>query len=139
MRTRIGIAVGIVLGLIVATLVRAAPQAAPPKVSEKLLRGRVAAARQTFESVWRNNKEGLVPYAEVAYRWSKRWLRAELELSAQKADQVAAYQGHKDRMRELTRITRERFRSRVNTTEEASAVDFYGTEAEIWLEQARNK
>src|SRR5205807_1229122 len=99
----------------------------------------VEAAHKTFDVVWKNNREGLVPFAEVVYRWSKRWLKAELELSDKKADQAAAYQAHLERMRELTRITHERFRNRLNTIEEVSATEYYIAEANIWMEQARNK
>jgi hypothetical protein len=126
---------GIGLGLLLATLLRAAPPAAPSKFAQ----AKVAAARKTFEVVWKNNREGLVPFAELAYRWSKRWLEAELEIRDQKADRLAAYQAHRDRLFELARITRERFRNRVNTVEEATATDFYCAEAELWIEQAKAK
>ena len=91
------IVAGLGLGLLVATLLRAAPAAAPSKLAQ----AKVAAARKTYELIWRNNREGLVPVAELAYRWSKRWLEAELEIRDQKADRLAAYQAHRDRMLEL--------------------------------------
>src|SRR4051812_12081531 len=109
MKTCRVIVAGILLGLL-PPLIRAEPEA-PPKVPEKLARAKVDAARKTYEVVWQNNREGLVPFAEVAYRWSKRWLKAELELSDKKADRAAAYQAHLERMRELTRITRDRYRN----------------------------
>jgi site-specific recombinase XerD len=118
-----------------ATLLRAAPAAAP----SKLAKAKVDAARRTYEVVWKNNKEGLAPFAELAYRWSRRWLEAELELSDKKTDQLAAYQAHRERMRELARITRDRYRNRYNTIEEATATDYYNAEAEVWIEQAKNK
>jgi site-specific recombinase XerD len=129
---------GIVFGMAV-TLLRAAPGAAPAKVPPELAKAKVAAARKTYEVIWKNNREGLVPFAELAYRWSKRWLEAEVDLRDKKDEQVAAYQAHKDRMRELARITRDRYRNRVNTIEEATATEFYNAEAEVWLEQAKNK
>jgi hypothetical protein len=135
MKARSFIVAGIGLGLLAATLLRAAPGAVP----SKLLQNKVAAARKTFEVIWRNNREGLVPFAELAYRWSKRWLEAELEIRDQKADRLAAYQAHRERMLELARITRERYRNRVNTIEETTATDFYCAEAEIWVEQAKAK
>src|SRR5438876_12011762 len=108
MKTGSVVGVGIVLGLVVATLLRAAPEAAPAKVPERLAKAKVEAARKTFEVVWKNNKEALVPFAELAYRWSRRWLEAELELSDQKADQAAAYRAHWNRMQQLAQMTRER-------------------------------
>ena len=128
-----------VLGLVVPAQLRAAPGAAPAKVPPELFKAKVDAARRTYDVIWKNNREGLIPLAELAYRWSRRWMEAELELSDKKDDQVAAYQAHKSRMRELARITRERYRNRVNTVEETTATEFYIAEADVWLEQAKNK
>jgi len=139
MKTRSVVGAGIALGLVVAALLRAAPGAAPEKVPASLAKVKVDAARRTYEVVWKNNREGLVPFAELVYRWSRRWLEAELELNDKKADQTAAYQAHNDRMRELARITRDRYRNRVNTIEEATATEYYTAEAEIWIKQAKNK
>jgi hypothetical protein len=138
MKTGTSVCAGLVFGLVV-TLLQAAHGAALPKVPPELVKAKVEAARKTYQVIWKNNKEGLVPFAELAYRWSKRWLEAEVELSDKKEDQVAFYQAHKDRMRDLARITRERYRNRVNTIEEATATEFYIAEAEVWLEQAKNR
>jgi hypothetical protein len=129
---------GALFGLAAVTLLRAAPGAAP-KVPPQLTKAKVDAARRTYEVIWKNNKEGLVPFAELAYRWSRRWLEAEVERSEDKANQLAAYTAHRDRMRELARITRDRYRNRVITIEEASATDFYLAEAVLWIEQAKNR
>lgn len=138
---KLGSVLGVVLafGLALATLLRAAPGAAPAKAPAPLIQARVEAARRTYEAVWKNNREGLVAVAELVYRWSRRWLEAELEPSDNKDTQVAACTAHRDRMRELARITRDRFRNRVTTVEEASAAGFYVAEAEIWIEQAKSK
>src|SRR5207244_6049587 len=120
MRTRSLVFLGFGLALLVATFLRAAPEAAPSKLAKL----KVDAARRTFEVVWRNNKEGLAPFAELAYRWSRRWLEAELELNDKKSDRLTAYQAHRGRMRELARITRDRYRNRYNTVEEATATDY---------------
>jgi hypothetical protein len=131
------LAAGVGLGLVAAALLRAAQPAPPARVPERLIRAKIEHARKTYELVWLNNKEALVPFAEVGYRWSRRWLEAELERGAPKAEQAAAYQAHWDRMRSLARITRERYKNRVNPIEEVTAADFYVTEAEIWVEQAK--
>ena len=138
MKMRSIIVGGIVFGLAAVTLLRAAP-GAPAKVPPQLAKAKVDAARRTYEVIWKNNKEGLVPFAELAYRWSRRWLEAEVERSEDKANQLAAYTAHRDRMRELARITRERYRNRVITIEETSATDFYVAEAVVWIEQAKNR
>ena len=139
MKMRSAVLIAFLLAPPLAIAVRAGSQVAAPQVPDKMVKAKVDAARKTFEAIWQNNKEGLVPFVEIVYRWSRRWLEAELELSTKKADQVAAYQAHADRMRELARVTRGRFRNRVNTIEEATAVDFYTAESAVWIEQARNK
>jgi hypothetical protein len=130
---------GIVLGAALTPLLPVALGSEPAKVPAQLAKAKVDAAHRTYNVVWRNNKEGLVPIAELVYRWSKRWLEAQLELDDNKEHRLTAYVAHRDRMRELARITRERYRNRVNTVEEASATDFYIAEAEIWIEQAKSK
>ena len=75
---------------------------------------------------------------DLLYRWSLRWLEAERELSDQQADQVAAYQAHFERMRDLDRIIRRLHGSGQTTIEEASATEYYRVEAEIWLLKARD-
>jgi hypothetical protein len=139
MKTRSLIIAGVVSGLVMATLLRAAPEAAPAKVTGKLAKAKAEAARKTYEVFWKDYKEGLVPVVEVVYRWSKRWLHAELELTDKKADQLAAYQAHGNRIRELARVARDRYRVRTNTIEEVTSTEFYGAEAEAWIEEAKNK
>ena len=139
MNARRLVGAGIISGLVVIALLRAAPGAAPLQPPTDLAKAKVEAARKTYEVLWRNNKEGLVPFAELAYRWSRRWLEAELEFSDAKSNQLTAYQTHRDRMRELARITHERYRNRINTIDEVSATDFFTAEAEIWIEQAKRK
>src|SRR4051794_35503439 len=103
MKTRGGLIVAVVLGLAATALLRAAPEAAAYKPPERLLKAKVDAARKTYEVVWRNNREGFIPFAELVYRWSRRWLEAELDLRDKKDARVAAYQAHSERMQELTR------------------------------------
>lgn len=124
---------GLLLGLDLAQA------AAGPQVPQRLLEARRDAARRTYDELWKKNQEALLPVAELAYRWSLRWLEAERDLSEQKPNQVAAFQAHSARMRELERISRDRFRTRTNPIEEVTAAEFYAVEAEIWLLRAKNK
>jgi hypothetical protein len=130
---------GVLAGLGVAAVLRAAQPAPQHRPRESLIRAKVDAARKTYRVMWENNREALVPFAELAYRWSRRWLEAGLELSDKKADQAAAYQAHLDRMHQLARITRGRYKNRVNTVDEVTATDYYNAEAEIWLEEAKSR
>src|SRR4051794_27404859 len=117
MKTRRWVLAGIVLGLALVTLLRAAPQAAPARVPDKLTVAKLEAARRTYEVVWLNTREGCPPPVEVVYRWSRRWLEAELEFTDRKPDQVTLYQAYWVRMRELTRITHDRFLRRLTTVD----------------------
>jgi len=136
MRSQTLVALGL---LLISPWVSSFQSAAPPaRVAENMAKAKRDAARTTYEVIWKNNREGFIPIAEIAYRWSRRWLEAELELASKKSDKIAAYQNHLDRMRELYRITHERYRNRVNTIEEVSASDFYQLEARLWLDQAAN-
>src|SRR5947208_3396026 len=131
MKTRALVCAGIALALLVTAMLRAAPQPAPAKASEKLLKAKIDAARKTYEVVLKNHKEALIPFAELAYRWSRRWLEAELELLDRKPERTVAYTAHRDRMRELARVTRDRYRDRVTTIDEVTSTDYYNAEAMI--------
>ena len=135
MKRRGAMAATLVLGLLVVTLPGAAQQAASGKLATELARAKADAAHKTFDVVWKNNKEGLVPFGELTYRWSRRWLEAELELSAKNMDKARAYQAHLARMQALEQSVRDRYRNRVITIEEVSGAEFFTLEARLWLEQ----
>jgi hypothetical protein len=130
------IILGIVLGVGATSLLGADQAPASNKLS-KLRQAKVEAARETYQVIWKNYKDGLVPAVEFPYRWSRRWLEAEREMSDGKADQLAACKSHLERMREMERIERELRRSRLNPVNEFTAAEFYRVEAEIWLTQAQ--
>jgi hypothetical protein len=130
------ILLGILFGVGATTLLGANDARESSKVS-RLRKGKVEAARETYQVIWKNYKDGLVPAVEFPYRWSRRWLEAERELTDGKAEQIAACKAHLERMREMERIERELRRSRLNPVNELTAAEFYRTEAEIWLVQAQ--
>jgi hypothetical protein len=104
----------------------------------ELRKAKLAAAKKTYELLLRNFTEGRrAATAERTYHWSRRWLEAERELNRKKEDQVAAYQAHRDRVRDLHRIVKDRFRERYVSVDEETAAEFYLLEAEIWLAKAR--
>jgi hypothetical protein len=118
-------------------------QPRPPdaKESEKLLiklrKAKLEAARQTFNVVSKNFNEGPVRGVELPYRWSRRLLEAERQMSAEKSAQISAFQRHVERMQNVERVARDLYRERVNTVNEVTAAEYYRREAEIWLVQAR--
>jgi hypothetical protein len=136
MKTAAKILAGAILVIICHPL-RADPQEPQHVVDHALLKARVDAARRTYEALAKNYIESRPPLAELLYRWSCRWLDAERHLSARQSDQVAACQAHLNRMKEVERVTKDRFRNRYVPIEEDSAAQFYRVEAEIWLAEAR--
>jgi hypothetical protein len=95
------------------------------------------AARRTFEGYW---KDRYWRDVEIPYRWSRRWVEAECKLSAKQVDQVAAYQQHLDRMKELGQITRQQFQDgRLVKVDEIDATEYYVAEAAEWLAQAKGR
>jgi hypothetical protein len=109
------------------------------KVPPALLRARAEAAHKTYDALAKNYVESRPPIGELLYRWSCRWLDAERELSDARNAQVAAYQAHLARMKDLERITKDRWRERYIPIEEMSAAQFYRAEAEIWLARATDR
>jgi hypothetical protein len=81
-----------------------------------------------------NQGEGL----ELFYRWSIRWLEAEIEASATKAEQTAAAERHLNRMRELETKTRTMIvKGGVTPPFYLSSAEFYRLDAEKRLRELR--
>jgi hypothetical protein len=117
----------------------AQPEADAAKVSRALLKARVEAAHKTYDALAKNYVESRPPIGELLYRWSCRLLEAERELNDARDAQAAAYQAHLARMKDLERITKDRWRERYIPIEEMSASQFYRAEAEIWLARAKDR
>jgi hypothetical protein len=98
------------------------------------------AARKAYLAWWANYHDRAGP-AEWVYIWSKRWLRAEKELSSKEDDQVAAYQGHLERMRELEGIVSrlQRAKAGLARIDEISSTHYYRVEAEIWYVESKHQ
>jgi hypothetical protein len=126
----------LLLGVLAAGPAGAAPDQETANTIARLALQRRDAARKTYQVLWLDYRERIAS-EDALYRWSVRWLDAERELSDQRADQVAAYQGHFERMRDLERLIRRLRESAQTTIDEASAAEFYRTEAEMWLLQAK--
>jgi hypothetical protein len=127
---------GILFGVGATSLLGANDARESSKLS-RLRKAKVEAARETYQVIWKNYKDGLAPAVEFPYRWSRRWLEAERELTNGKAEQVGVCKAHLERMREMERIERELRRSRLNPVNELTAAEYYRVEAEIWLVQAQ--
>ncbi len=134
MRRRTG---GVAVTAMVLTLATTPPLRAADEATAKQFRAKAEAARKTYEVFWKDYKEGLVPFTEVPYRWSRRWMKAELELLDAKADRMPTYQAHLERMRDLERKARDRVRIKVSSIDELSAAQYYVAEATAWVERAK--
>ena len=127
----------LVLGILSAGLAGAAdPEPDAANTIARLAVQRRDAARRTYQVLWIDYRERRAS-EDLLYRWSLRWLESERDLSDQPVDQVAAYLGHLERMRELERLIRRLRDSGQSTIEESSAAEYYRTEAELWLMKAK--
>jgi hypothetical protein len=133
------LAVALVAALIAVPICRGDDKPIPaPGTNHNLAVAKRDAARKAYEAWWANYRDRAGP-GEWVYLWSKRWLRAENELSSRHDDQVAAYQAHLERMRELEEIVSrlQRARPGLATIDQVSSTHYYRIEAEIWFENAR--
>ncbi len=128
--------VAVVLGVLAAGPGRADPDAETTALLNRLAVERRDAAARTYNVLWTDYRERRAS-EDALYRWSLRWLEAERQLSAQPADQTAAFRAHYERMRDLERLIRRLQTSRQSTVDETSSAEFYRAEAEIWWVQAR--
>src|SRR5262245_8908656 len=102
-------------------LLQADPDNEQAKTLTRFSKDRVDAARKTYEVLWANYRDGFRVSNDTLYRWSRRWLDAEREMSKKPADQVAALLAHRNRMAELERLIRNVRRVGQATVDEQSA------------------
>jgi len=102
------------------------------------VKARLDLAKKLYQRVLELEAQGSITPPAPVYEWSKRWLEAELDLSVNKTDQVAAYAAHLDRMK----LMEEKAKKVVAATRVESvgwAPQFYRLEAETWLAKAKQK
>jgi hypothetical protein len=115
-------------------------QGTPSDTQAKLKQTMVETARKTYEGAMSRLKFGLpnnAPGFEDFYRWSRRWLEAQVDLASTKDARVAAYQEHVDRMRKLEQLAKGLKKSGTGLPADVSATGYYRSQAELWLEQAK--
>jgi WD40 repeat protein len=105
---------------------------------KKLAKARVDAARKAYDYAAMLLKAGS-PGAklEYSYTWSVRWLNAQRDMSSKHEDHLAALNAHLQRMQELARVTKALIETGGGSPLDSVAADYYLTEAEFWLAQAR--
>lgn len=104
-------------------------------------KARLEAARKVYKwmregRIWLREKSRWS--MESDYQWSRRWLEAERDVSDKKADQVAAAEGHLERMKTLEAEIKGRLKEDIRPVD-AATVEFYRLEAEQILAQVRKK
>jgi hypothetical protein len=102
-------------------------------------RARLEAARAVYKGIFERRKvDAREPLDfEKLYLWSRRWMEAEKELAARKAERAAAAQGHVDRMKGLEELAKKLHKEGFLSAVELPAAEFYRLEAERWLEKEK--
>src|SRR5580693_4458321 len=101
-----------------------------------LLQARHRAAQKQFEETWVYYKQARTDSFPV-YVWSHFVLQTQFDLSDKKPDQIAALEGHLDRMKKLEELLKKVRRLGFGQKIEVGAVEYYRIEAEYWLAHAK--
>lgn len=109
--------------------------AQPAAKSSKLAKKKLQLARQTLKLALEDLRMGRGDEEKV-YRWSRRCLEAQQQLNPKKKDRIAALQEHLQRMKSLSEVTAQLYRTAKATQTATIASAYYVAEAEIWLSEA---
>jgi RNA polymerase sigma factor (sigma-70 family) len=104
----------------------------------RLLKAKADAAKAMWQARWQEFLTGRTT-VDFLLPWSRHWLEAQLALSDNKADRVAAYQAHLDRMREAEKVTKAKFEAGQIAVSQYGQTTFHRLEAELWLLEARDQ
>jgi hypothetical protein len=96
------------------------------------------AASETYQGYLEEMKAGKIFPEEVMCKWSVRWLEAQLALSNNKSDRIAAYNAHRDRMTVLEKVNKNHLDQGKIAPKHYWAVKYFLLEAEIWLARAKS-
>ncbi|HEV3163699.1 MAG TPA: sigma-70 family RNA polymerase sigma factor, partial [Isosphaeraceae bacterium] len=100
-----------------------------------LAAARLKAAEHAYESTKSDFEVGRVTLDRVT-AMSRLWLDAQREANPKPAEQIAAFQAHLDRMRQIEKKERAELEVGRGTTTDVSEAEYYRREAELWLAQA---
>ena len=117
----------------------------PPKFSEQQPAQKVSAERdkalaQAAQEQWEGRwKEftALKTTTDFALPWSANWLKAELRLTEKKAERLALYEAHLERLKAMEKVNKGRFDSGSIAPTQYHQIVYYRIEAEIWLDDVR--
>jgi hypothetical protein len=131
----------IVLALVVGLAAMGEPpraRADDPSSVADLMKAKADTARRAYEASVAALATGKAD-AEKVYLWSRRLLEAQQDSSDKKADRLAALEGHLGRMKDLRKISEERYKQGAAIHADVVATDYYVAEATLWLAQAKTK
>ena len=103
-----------------------------------IARGLVDAARKTYEAYEKDFYEGR-GIQENVYRWSRRWLKAQVAIAKSERERVTAAEAHLARMTRLEKMARKRLDARVAPLQEYTAASYYRLRAEDVLRKTRQE
>jgi hypothetical protein len=117
------------------------PQPKPAALQEKKGpterdRALAKAAEDQYTIRWKEYLAGKT-VTDFVLPWSVNWLKAQLKLCDKKADVIAAYEAHLERMKQVEDAGKQKFEAGAVAGSQYYQATYYRIEAEIWLEEAR--
>jgi hypothetical protein len=144
MSRRYAVSAGLVLGLILLGSVFAPSPAQEKKTAEpkksmpwEVAKAKAEAAKRAAKAFAREYLEGKATVEQVE-RWSRRWLDAQREISSKRSEQLAAYEGHVERMQELEKAAQTKFESKQGLESDLSVAEYLRLEAQMMLSRAKS-
>ncbi len=99
---------------------------------------RLDAARRTYELTMASIRDSQTKVdPERLYQWSRRWLDAQVSLATTDADRNAALAAHRDRMKDLSKLTAALIKSGLAPAADEAAAEYFELEAELLLAQGQ--
>ena len=103
---------------------------------KSLLKARLDAASTALKARWKEYCAGRGTL-DILIASSKRTLEAERDLSTSKANQIAAWESHLQRMQQLYVINLARYNAGRISIQDLADTDYFRLDAEIGLERAK--
>jgi hypothetical protein len=126
----------LLLGLLLATLSFAPAHTEDSPMPSALAKARYDAALKQFGEVWTFYRQSRTDSFQTYY-WSRLVLDSQQDLSDARADRIAAFEAHLERMRNLELLVKKVRRLGFGFSTDVGATEYYRLEAERWLEKAK--
>jgi hypothetical protein len=112
------------------------PEGPKPERKSSLAEDRYRAASRQFEEVWTFYRQSRTDSFQT-YFWSRLVLESQQDLARDKAERVAAFEAHRERMGKLESLVRRVRKLGFGFSTDVGATEYYRIEADRWLEKAR--